>query len=928
MNRFLKAAFVLFLLAALPVKHWAQQPRLIKVSEFSIHDIKTIEERVFLIHSIHEKGYYCYKSLNKVNTVEVYMAEDASEELSDFDFFLDDLYLNELPDFGYLDKFTRGELFVQWRYELDDEMYKLLYEDFTRGVRADNATCETALPFCTNNGLYNFPAGVDAGSPCNGSCDDPYHCTSGDGHQGQDNCLSTAPNPAFYYMRIDEPGNLNIYMYSTPSHDIDFDCWGPFDDINSACDLLSCSNMVDCSYDPSSTEHCHINNAQHGQFYILLITNYSNQPCNINFENIGTGSTDCSILPPLVDNDGPYCVGSNINLTANGQMGSTYVWTGPNNFSSTIQNPIIENCTLGDAGDYTCTITLNGESSSATTEIVIYPMPTTDFTFTTVCEGETTQFNSTATNNPSGQDIEVYEWDFGDGETGSGQTVTHTYAQAGTYQVTHTTSNGEGLCTDEKTMSVVVNAMPIPTATANPTSVQYSGVSTISANAGVGGTFTYHWEPSNMVTDPDSQTTQTVPLIESQTYTVTVTNTQGGCTSTTQVTVVMAGSDMTATATADEYEICENGSTTLHALPIAGTGNYTFNWTPANTLSNSNVQHPVATPPVGTTTYSCHVSDGIVDQDVSVTIVVHPNEETDIYDTICDNETYSFHGQIISATGVYPHTLQTIHHCDSLVRLHLKVNDTKTDEITLRDSCDVATLDWFGNIVSFTRDCDSVLTGETPEGCLWERTVHVRDMKFTPVPVIKSTDDYVDAPHYPITATEFNVNLYTYKASDPSSDATWIDEQCEWAISHETWRIEPSADNRSCTVYAMEWVEDTIWLSFKAVSECTGELGVVARYWLKPSFYGIDDNEAYPAAVDIIPNPNNGHMQLMFNNMIGNMSVKVYTLTGILVDSFEVSTTLSGVTYDYVGDRLSNGIYFFNISDGKRNVTKKVVINN
>ena len=77
-------------------------------------------------------------------------------------------------------------------------------------------------------------------------------------------------------MRIDEPGNLDIHMYSTPSHDIDFDCWGPFDDMTDACDQLSCDNMVDCCYSTASTEHCHINNAQNGQYYILLITNYSN----------------------------------------------------------------------------------------------------------------------------------------------------------------------------------------------------------------------------------------------------------------------------------------------------------------------------------------------------------------------------------------------------------------------------------------------------------------------------------------------------------------------------------------------------------------------------------------------------------------------------------------------------------------------------
>ena len=45
------------------------------------------------------------------------------------------------------------------------------------------------------------------------------------------------------------------------------------DDIATACDQLSCSNMVDCSYDPAGTEWCFIPHARSGEWYLLLITN-------------------------------------------------------------------------------------------------------------------------------------------------------------------------------------------------------------------------------------------------------------------------------------------------------------------------------------------------------------------------------------------------------------------------------------------------------------------------------------------------------------------------------------------------------------------------------------------------------------------------------------------------------------------------------
>ena len=365
------------LLLAMSTALFAQQPKQIKVAEFSVSNITTIEERVFAVRTILDQGYYCYSNPNIENTIDVYVASDASDELSDFDFFYDNVVYERLNEYSFLTKEERGELFVEWRRGMDDEVFRTLYHDFTRNMASDNATCETAFPFCTDVGLYEFPAGTNSGSPCgdtyNASCSEPYKCS---GTPGQSTyCLSTAPNPAFYYLRIDEPGNLNIYMHSTPQVDIDFDCWGPFDDINTACDQLACSNIVDCSYSTAANEYCHINNAQSGQFYILLITNFSNQTCNISFENIGTGTTDCSILPPLVNGGGPYCVGQTINLTAQNQAGATFRWTGPNGFSSNEQNPSIPNCTLEMAGVYDLDI-LGAISIKGTTREARFGNPT------------------------------------------------------------------------------------------------------------------------------------------------------------------------------------------------------------------------------------------------------------------------------------------------------------------------------------------------------------------------------------------------------------------------------------------------------------------------------------------------------------------------------------------------------------------------
>lgn len=114
--------------------------------------------------------------------------------------------------------------------------------------------------------------------------------------------------------------------------------------------------------------------------------NYTVQITNIN------GTTNCSAtsaavavtvktMPavPAVQNNGPLCVGSMLQLSAvSTTAGSTYDWTGPASFVSNIQYPTISNVQLANAGVYAATATLNGCTSAAgTTNVIVYPIPPT-----------------------------------------------------------------------------------------------------------------------------------------------------------------------------------------------------------------------------------------------------------------------------------------------------------------------------------------------------------------------------------------------------------------------------------------------------------------------------------------------------------------------------------------------------------------------
>ena len=337
----LSIALIVLLMVAGMTKVMAQQTNQTKLTEYNFRNLSTIEERVFLIHSIQESEFFSCILSEEEGKIDIYVSNDYtcqdSNANSDFDFFLENMY-DEWNAYNNLDKTERGSLFVEWRYQIEDEVFLAINEDFNRQLR-DNNTCDGAIEFSSLEGVYQFPAGVNSGNL--GSSMPPYFCSGfvrPDG-LGSTNCLYTTPNPAFYYLQIAEPGNLNIYMYSIPSHDIDFDCWGPFDNIEFACNQLSCSNLVDCSYSASATENCHVNNAQSGQYYILLITNYSNASGTIFFENIGTGSTGCSgqkIVTANVNQAeggsvagvGEYECGSSCTLTAIANEGYMFMdWT-------------------------------------------------------------------------------------------------------------------------------------------------------------------------------------------------------------------------------------------------------------------------------------------------------------------------------------------------------------------------------------------------------------------------------------------------------------------------------------------------------------------------------------------------------------------------------------------------------------------------
>jgi hypothetical protein len=263
----------------------------------NITDIDNFDARVFFLYNLSKDVRFDVingeaAGMFIVSVAEGYEDIDLEEAVKEFTF-------DNANQFNMMDKIQAANVARTYKAELPMSFTNSLMMDIYAKSRENNL-CELGEPFCTDLGMYEFPAGVNAGS----------------GEPGPDyDCLYTTPNPAWYYMKMADPGDIDIYMYSTPSVDIDFCCWGPFADPISPCpNGLTADKVVSCSYSAQPTEHCMIPaSAQTGEYYILVITNYSNQACNINFSKVaGSGTTDCNIVVNtdiigfLITQDGEY----------------------------------------------------------------------------------------------------------------------------------------------------------------------------------------------------------------------------------------------------------------------------------------------------------------------------------------------------------------------------------------------------------------------------------------------------------------------------------------------------------------------------------------------------------------------------------------------------------------------------------------------
>jgi gliding motility-associated-like protein len=182
-------------------------------------------------------------------------------------------------------------------------------------------TCGDSQAFCANADSNNITFPGSLGVP----------------NLGPVSCLLTTPNPTYYFLQIEDAGNLQLNISQTSFNgtpiDVDFIAYGPFTNLDTACVNLTTANQVGCSYSAAAVENFTITNAPADSYYVVMITNFNGSQGTINFSQTNqgqpnAGQTNCDIVctvdfgPDLV-----LCETASYTLDSGLINAESYVWT-------------------------------------------------------------------------------------------------------------------------------------------------------------------------------------------------------------------------------------------------------------------------------------------------------------------------------------------------------------------------------------------------------------------------------------------------------------------------------------------------------------------------------------------------------------------------------------------------------------------------
>ncbi|GAA4080702.1 hypothetical protein GCM10022389_28510 [Flavobacterium cheonanense] len=211
--------------------------------------------------------------------------------------------------------------------------------------------------------------------------------------------------------------------------------------LNGGCPALSSNDTYSTpQYTNGSTKNNQLNlsGLTIGNFYYFIVDGSGASVSPFYIETVGA-SLDCSncVLNATLGSNSPVCANGTLNLTCND--GTSWSWTGPNGFTSSSQNPTLNNVTSLASGTYVVAITdNNGCTDTKSIDVVVNSSVVPTFnTPSPVCVGSTLNPLPTTSNN--------------------GIQGTWSPALNNTTTTTYTFTPDAGQCASTTTLSITVN---------------------------------------------------------------------------------------------------------------------------------------------------------------------------------------------------------------------------------------------------------------------------------------------------------------------------------------------------------------------------------------------------------------------------------------------------------------------------------------
>ncbi len=276
-------------------------------------------------------------------------------------------------------------------------------------------------------------------------------------------------------------------------------------------------------------------------------------------DNLGLASAPVShVVTVTAANQAPVAaftsVPTNLSVAFDGSTSAdpdgtvaSYAWTFGDGSTSTLAKPTH---VYAAAGSYTVTLTVTdnlGLASAPVSHVVTVTAANQApvAAFTSVPTNLSVAFDGSTSADPDGT-VASYAWTFGDGSTSTLAKPTHVYAAAGSYTVTLTVTDNQGLASAPVSHVVTVtapaNQPPVAAFTSVPTnlSVAFDGTTSTDPDGTIAS---YAWAFGDGTTSTAAKPTHVYAAAGSYNVTLTVTDNSGATNAVTHTVVVSAAAN-------------------------------------------------------------------------------------------------------------------------------------------------------------------------------------------------------------------------------------------------------------------------------------------------------------------------------------------------------------------------------------------------